>query len=147
MDQAEARKTLRELLDSRQTGVLATSRGDRPYLSIVAFAVSDDLGQLIFATPRHGRKYENLKANPNVAMLMDNRANDAGDIRDAVAATAIGRAFALDMPDREAYLDRYAARQPHLADFARSDSTAVFRISVEKYIMVSRFQDVLEINV
>ncbi len=145
MNHTDAKATLRQLLDSRYVGVLATSKEDWPYANLVAFAVPDNIYEMIFATPRQSRKYENLAANPKVSMLMDDRSNNIEDLRDAVAATAIGTAVEAAGSERERCLVIYAARHPHLDDFARSASTAVFRITVEKYVMVSRFQNVVEI--
>ncbi len=145
MNHADAKATLRQLLDSRYVGVLATSKADWPYANLVAFAVPDNIFEMIFATPRQSRKYENLAANPNVSMLIDDRSNDIADLKDAVAATAIGTAVEVAGSDRDRCLAIYAAKHPHLDDFARSAATAVFRITVEKYILVSRFQNVVEI--
>jgi heme iron utilization protein len=147
LDHKDAVLTLRNLLDTRDVGVLATSRDDWPYANLVAFALSDKLREMIFATPRQSRKYANLAANPRVSMLIDNRSNDIGDLKDAVAATAIGMAVELSGSEWERCLSFYAARHPHLDNFARSPTTAVFLITVEKYIMVSRFQNVVEIDV
>lgn len=145
MNHEDAKSTLRGLLDSRYVGVLATSRDDWPYANLVAFAVTDNLSEIIFATPRQSRKYVNLAANPKVSVLIDDRSNDISDLKDAIAATAIGTAVEVDGSERKRCLAIYATRHPHLHDFARSASTAVFRITVEKYIMVSRFQNVVEI--
>jgi heme iron utilization protein len=142
----DATSTLRGLLFSRDVGVLATSREDWPYANLVAFSVSDNLFEIIFATPRQSRKYENLAANPRVSVLIDDRSNDIADLKDAVAATAIGTAVEVNGSEKKRCLSAYAAKHPHLHDFAHSSSTAVFRITVEKYIMVSRFQNVVEIT-
>ncbi len=146
MNQADVKLTLRHLLDSRYVGVLATSRDDFPYANLVAFAVPENLSEMIFATPRQTHKYENLSANSNVSMLIDDRSNDIDDLKDAVAITAIGTAAEVDGAERRQCLAVYAAKHPHLHDFAHSATTAVFRITVEKYIMVSRFQNVVEIT-
>ncbi len=145
MNAADAQSALRRLLHSRYAGVLATSREDCPYTNLVAFAVADNLFSIIFANPRQSRKYANLKANPKVSMLIDDRANDVSDLKDAIAATAIATAAEVNGAERERCLAIFGARQPHLDDFARSESSAVVRISVEKYILVSRFQNVVEI--
>jgi heme iron utilization protein len=145
MNQADVKLTLRHLLDSRYVGVLATSRDDFPYANLVAFAVPENLSEMIFATPRQTRKYKNLSANSNVSMLIDDRSNDIDDLKDAVAITAIGTAAEVDGTERRQCLAVYAAKHPHLHDFGQSATTAVFRITVEKYIMVSRFQNVVEI--
>jgi hypothetical protein len=79
-------------------------------------------------------------------MLIDNRANEISDIRDAVAATAIGTASELAGAAREKWLRTYAERHPHLSDFAASEATALCHVTVAKYILVSRFQNVVEIS-
>ncbi len=146
MNQTDEKSTLRRLLDARYVGVLATSKADWPYANLVAFAVPDNISEMIFATPRQTRKYENLSANPKVSMLIDDRSNDIEDLKEAVAATAIGKAVEVEGPERDRCLAIYTARHPHLHDFAHSATTAVFRITVEKYIMVRRFQNVVEIT-
>ena len=147
MNHTDGNATLRQLLDSRYVGVLATSKADRPYANLVAFAVPDNIFEMIFATPRQSRKYENLTANPNVSMLIDDRSNDIADLKGAVAATAVGTAVEAEAAGskRQRYLDVYVAKHPYLEDFVRDAGTAVFRITVEKYIMVSGFQNVVEI--
>ncbi len=147
MNHSDAKDTLRSLLGERDAGVLATSKDNWPYANLVAFAVSDTLREMVFATPRQSKKYTNLTANPRVAILIDNRSNDISDLTDTVAATAIGMTTELDGSERERCLAFYIERHPHLNDFARSPSTAVFLVTVERYIMVSRFQNVVEIAV
>lgn len=145
MNASDAKSVLGRLLHSRYAGVLATSQADCPYTSLVAFAVDDTLFKMVFATPRQSRKYANLEANPQVSMLIDDRVNDISDIKEATAATAIGRAAGVNGAERERCLAIFREKQPHLEAFARSESSAVVRISVEKYILVSRFQNVVEI--
>lgn len=147
MNHSDAKYTLRSLLDACDAGVLATSKDNWPYANLMAFAISDTLREIVFATPRQSRKYTNLAANPRIAILIDNRSNDISDLKDAVAATAIGMTAELDGSERERCMAFYIERHPHLSDFARSPATAVFLITVERYIMVSRFQNVVEISV
>jgi hypothetical protein len=47
----------------------------QPYASLMAFAATDDLKRLLFATERNTRKYANLVSNPRAALLVDNRSN------------------------------------------------------------------------
>ena len=142
----DPKSTLHQLLKSRYVGVLATSRDDRPYANLVAYVANDNLSEMIFATPRQSRKYANLSANPRISILIDDRLNDISDLKRAVAATVIGTATEVDGSERERCLAMYGAELPHLHDFARAVSTAVFRVSVEKYILVYRFQNVVEID-
>ena len=147
MKQADESSVLRKLLTSRYVGVLSTvSVQGQPYPNLVAYAFADDLSQLVFATPKATRKYANLRNSNRVAMLIDNRTNDITDIREAAAATAIGSARELTSTEREPWIGQYVRRHPHLDAFVRADSTAFFCMYVEKYILVTRFQDVVEID-
>lgn len=143
----DATGALRRLLEARYVGVLVTSADGQPYPSLVAFAAADDLGELLFATPRDTRKYANMQKNSRVAMLIDDRSNAAADIQGAVAATAIGSATELPDEARKSWLKKYLARHPHLSDFIQSDRTVLVRMTVEKYVVVRQFQNVVEIPV
>ena len=61
----------------RRLAVLATQHEGKPYASLVAFAATDDLKTIIFATTRSTRKFVYLSSNPAVALLIDNRTNEA----------------------------------------------------------------------
>ena len=139
---------LRTLLQERFVGVLTTANvSGQPYPTLVAYAVSDDLRNLVFATPKATRKYANMKENPRVAMLIDNRRNDAADIREAIAATAIGKVHQLTGNEYEQWYQTFARRHPHLREFVEAPSTALFQLTAEKYVMVNRFQNVDEISI
>lgn len=138
---------IRTLFDTESLAVLATQKNGQPYASIVAFAVTSDLQQIIFLTPATTRKYEHLTAGPRVAMLINNSRNQAEDIYNAVSVTATGRAMTVEGDDRKRLLRLYLERHPHLAGFAAAPTTAMVSMAVNTYIMVSRFQNVVEIKV
>jgi nitroimidazol reductase NimA-like FMN-containing flavoprotein (pyridoxamine 5'-phosphate oxidase superfamily) len=138
---------IKELLESQPLGVLATRYRDQPYTSLVAFASSDDLRSLFFATTRSTRKYANLSRESKVAMLVDNRSNEASDFRWAKAVTAVGKAEELEPQRSKELLAIYLTKHPHLEDFVSSPSCAFLRIQVFTYYMVTRFQNVMEIEV
>ncbi len=133
---------LRELFAAQGLAVLATQRGGRPYANLVAFSAAADLRRIGFITPRQTRKYEYLTANPRAALLIHNSANQVSDFQEAAAVTALGKALEIDGRRKAAFLERYLAKHPHLAEFAESPSSAVFEIDVETYVMVRNFQDV-----
>ena len=96
---------VRDLLASQKFAVLSTQEQDHPYLNLVAFAETSDLRTILFATTRATRKYGNISSKSGVAMLVDNRSNDAADIREAMAVTIIGSACEVSESEREG-LDR-----------------------------------------
>ncbi len=105
---------------------------------------SDDLRGILFATSRDTRKYRYLQENSRVALLLDNRANDVEDFREAMAVTVLGSAAEVVAADRGQYLSLYAEKLPGLADFVASPSSALFRVTVSSYSLVEEFEKVSE---
>jgi heme iron utilization protein len=137
---------VRALLASQRFAVLSTQEKDHPYMNLVAFAETGDLRMILFATTRATRKYGNISAKSGVALLVDNRSNEVADIREAMAVTIIGTACEVSESLRER-LDRvYLQKQPHMEEFLSSPSTALIKVDVESYIVVSRFQNVTILN-
>jgi nitroimidazol reductase NimA-like FMN-containing flavoprotein (pyridoxamine 5'-phosphate oxidase superfamily) len=146
-DLNKVKKELKKLLQSQPLAVLSTQSGGQPYASLVAFASSDDLKSLYFATTRATRKYANLSGDSRVALLVDNRSNKASDFRWAMAATATGTAMEVGPGARENVLSLYLAKHPHLKDFVHSPTCALCEIRVKTFYVVTRFQHVLEVHV
>ena len=141
MEDAIARERIfRELLSSQRLAVLCTDERGKPYASLIAFAAAPDLKTLVFATPRPTRKYANLSDNPRVSLLLDNRSNREEDFAEAAAATILGSAREATGEDRESCLALFLGKHPYLSSFARSPNSAVFRVEVEAYYVVNRFQ-------
>ena len=138
---------VRNLLASQKFAVLSTQERDHPYLNLVAFAETSDLRTILFATTRATRKYGNIASKSGVALLVDNRSNEVADIREAMAVTVIGTACEVSGSLRD-QLDRvYLEKQPHMKEFLSSPSTALIKVDVETYLLVSRFQNVTILNI
>jgi heme iron utilization protein len=140
------RMKLDELFENQKFCILATSLGDMPHTSIVAFAVCDDLKAMLFATPTNTAKYSNLKANPNVAVFFDNRSNSMSDFYEAVGVTAYGTAAQIDTGGNDTLVSRYLEKNPNLEQFLFSDDCAVFRVELKAYHIVENFQQVTKIE-
>ena len=136
---------VRRLLDDQRVGVLATHHGGQPYSSLVAIAASADLKSLAFATTRATHKFENLTADPRVSLMVDNRTNDISDLQRATGITVLGRVEEIKKTGRSRLMKRYLKRHPYMEDFVTSPDCALLRIKVEKYVVVTRFQHVVEI--
>lgn len=139
-------RIIRDLFTTQQLGVLSTMREDGPYMSLVGFVSSDEPGSLFFSTPRATRKYENIRNDPRVALLIDSRTNRAVDFRDSVALTAYGTARELERVERKDVVEAYIKKFPQLEDFVNSPSCGLIKITVSRYSLVRRFQDVVELD-
>ena len=143
----ETLAVIRNLLESQRLAVLSTQNQGQPYSNIIAFAATDDLRHLVFATTRATRKYTNLMADSRVAVLVDNRRNDPADFAEAAALTALGKAWELQGVERQQLLQVYLEKHPYLEAFVASPTCALLRVKVDKYIVVTRFQEVREIQI
>ncbi len=143
---SQIKKTLKDLFESQRLGVLATYGEGQPYSSLVAFAATNDLKYLVFATTRATRKYANLSAESRVAMLVDNRSNQDSDFHSAMAVTALGEAEEVKESERGHLLKLYLAKHPYLEEFVNSPTCALLKMCVDRYYMVSRFQNVMELH-
>jgi nitroimidazol reductase NimA-like FMN-containing flavoprotein (pyridoxamine 5'-phosphate oxidase superfamily) len=141
----EIPERIQALVESQRFCVLSTQGQSRPYASLLAFGVSEDLRQVVFATPVTTRKYALLKDCPEAAALFDTRSS-ARELMSIEAATGLGRAEEL-APGSSEYAvatKLYLANAPQLEAFLRAPSCAVFSLRVERYLYVARFQDVHE---
>ena len=146
-DQVDPLDTVRRLLNSQQVAVLATHNEGQPYGTLVGFSVSPNLKSIFFATARTTRKFANIVADSRVAMTFDDRTRAAADFYEAVGVTACGWAAEVSKSPRSAHLQRFLARHPHLEEFVMAPSCAFLRVRVRKYVIVQRFQEVVELVV
>ena len=145
IDAAEMREIVQNLLNTQRLAVLSTQMSGRPYSNLIAFAATEDMKDIVFATARATRKYANLTAEARVSLLIDNRSNQESDFGEASAVTVLGTAEEVLGPDRERYLQIYLKKHPYLEEFVTAPTCALIRVKVEKYIVVTQFQEVREI--
>jgi nitroimidazol reductase NimA-like FMN-containing flavoprotein (pyridoxamine 5'-phosphate oxidase superfamily) len=136
---------LQELFAAQRSAVLATTENGQPYLSLMAFATTSDLQYLLVATYRATRKYRNIEADPRVALLVDNRTNQPTDTEQAMAVTALGAAKEVGAAEKDRFLQIYLAKHPHLEKFVTSPECALIEVEVERYFVVSNFQEITEL--
>jgi nitroimidazol reductase NimA-like FMN-containing flavoprotein (pyridoxamine 5'-phosphate oxidase superfamily) len=145
-DTTELEGMLKGILASQNLAVIATQKEGQPFTNLVAFAATDDLKRLVFATTRATRKFANLNADERVALLIDNRRNQASDFSNAVAITAFGRASEVEDAERDHLLDLYLAKHRHLKGFVTAPTCALVKVEIDRYEVVQRFQNVLELR-
>ncbi len=143
----ETLELIGDLLHSQKLAVLSTQDHGQPYCNLIALAATTDLKYLLFATTRATRKYANLMADPRVALLVDNRKNEVADFTDAAGLTALGKAWELQGLERQQFLKIYLEKHPNLEAFVANPDCALLRVKVDKYIVVTRFQEVREVQI
>jgi heme iron utilization protein len=137
---------LKELFNTQKLAALATQEADHPYLSLMAFACTEDLKGLIVATKRGTRKYANIVERPGVSFMIDNRMNHGEVFKNATSVTGIGRAEEVRDVGKNALSGLFLSRHPDLAPFVESPDCAIIRITVDYYYIISQFQEVEELK-
>jgi len=117
------------MIRERDLCVLATSAGDMPHASLMSYAVEPDLQYIHMATPANSRKWANLKKNPNMALLIDEREKALAGNRPQTRAMTVGcELFPVDDDEEKArILGILAAAHPHLRDFLAAPEIEVIR--------------------
>lgn len=137
----DALQRLGALLESESLAVVATSDRGAPYCSLVAIA-APETALVYFATTRSTHKWENLSADPRVSVLVDNRRNEPVDFHEATAATGLGIAEECLGEDAVNARATTLGRHPYLVDFLESPSTVLVRVRIDRWYVVTRFQQV-----
>jgi nitroimidazol reductase NimA-like FMN-containing flavoprotein (pyridoxamine 5'-phosphate oxidase superfamily) len=144
---ADVAKRLKALGEKEAFAVLATDDNGRPYASLISFALTPDLRQVIFATPRNTRKFRNITGTGDVALLIDNRSNRNKGFIETQAITVLGTARALRRS--RAWLEYagiFLKKHPELEEFINASTTALVVIDVKSCIHVGNFQTVTAVD-
>jgi nitroimidazol reductase NimA-like FMN-containing flavoprotein (pyridoxamine 5'-phosphate oxidase superfamily) len=137
---------LRDFFRTQKLTALATQEPGHPYLSLMAFAMTDDLNSLIIATKRETRKYSNMVKEPGVAFLIDNRSNESDQFQNTLAVTGIGKALEVEEIEKESLITLFVRKHPELESFVRSRECTLVKIKIEKFIIISQFQEAEELD-
>lgn len=130
--------------NSRESfAVLATDEGGKPYTSLISFALTPDLKEVIFATPKNTRKFRNIAGAKDVALLIDNRSNKKRGFMETEAITVTGEASVLRRGRAWIeYAGIFLKKHPELEEFINAPTTALIVIDITSCVHVGQFQTV-----
>jgi heme iron utilization protein len=142
----ESMEKIANLLLSQKLAVLSTCGKDGTYANLIAFAETEDLKTILFATPRKTVKYENMRVDNRVAFLVENTKNHVDDFQNARAVTAIGRVEAVKGEARSIMVKKYLLKHPNLEDFVNSADCVFMQVGVEALILVEGLRKATRIS-
>lgn len=129
-------------LSEQLFAILSTQSESGPHGVIVSFAAARHLKEIIFVTPRHTRKYENLQENSNISLYIDNRSNEITDIERLCGIEAKGKAYEVSEKEKPIYREIYLTKYPELDDFIDSPGSVIVKIEVTQFEVINHFQNV-----
>jgi len=133
---------IRNVLQACRLAVLATEGNGQPHASLIAITPFSEFRQMIFATYRNTRKFENLLINGRVAVLIQGEDTDSSFKQTGFALTAYGYAQEVGKADHEEVMQAHLKRHPDQANFLLSEDLVIIRIKVETYQVVRGIDDV-----
>lgn len=148
MSEQELRRAVKRLLTHQPYGVLATlDDAGRPHTSIVAFVTADDLGSIVFCTPRNTRKCRYLALRPQVSFFCDDRRSGPEALMQVIGVEASGIAHEVDEDTAAVYRQLYLAKYPGMDGFVHAPESLLLRVAVERYDVVDHFQHVTVLRI
>ena len=139
----DVRKRIQHLANEQPYAVLCVQGEGQPYGALVAFAFSEDLRHAVFVTPVATRKYRLLGECDHVALVIDNRPNQADELMAIEALTVTGRSQLIERGDEfDQWAELLVTRHPYLKSFVEAPTCALFRVDVVRFLHVTRFQEV-----
>lgn len=141
-DKEISEKFISQFLSEQLFAILSTQSDKGPHGVIVSFAATTHLKEIIFVTPTHTRKYENLQGNSKISLYIDNRSNKITDIERLCGIEVKGKAYEVAQSVRNIYREIFLNKYPVLEDFIDSPGSVIVRIEVEQFEVINHFQNV-----
>lgn len=112
--------------------VLATTDGQNPHSSLMAYIPGNNGTRLYLATLRETRKFQNIQHHSRVSLLIDTRDENPPDQTQALTVT--GTCSILHGPEEvRAIKAAFVQRHPHLKDFILKKKVAVLCVQFESF--------------
>lgn len=130
------------IMEKQLFAVFSSSGPEGLHSVIVSFAVSEDLKELLFFTPRQTRKFKNILSDSRVALFVDNRSNEIIDIQRTIGIEVIGEASEAEDGSFSDCLNLYKKKYPEMSDFTTAETTAAIRVTIDRFEVVQHFQNI-----
>ena len=126
---------MKSLLRRKSSCVLATTDGDTPHCSLMAYITSEAADRLFLVTPRNSKKYRNIRRRPNVSMLIDTRGEQTRNNTQALTLT--GTCHTLEGDKEVSFVKEAFNRQhPHLHDLICKGDVAFLCVEFDSFLFL-----------
>ena len=126
---------MKSLLRRKSSCVLATTDGDTPHCSLMAYITSEDADRLFLVTPRNTKKYRNIERHPGVSLLIDSRGEQTR--KNTQALTLTGTCYILeDDVEISRVKSVFNHHHPHLHDFIRKEGVAFLCVELDAFLLL-----------
>ncbi len=126
---------IKDLIRRKDSCVLATTDGETPHCSLMAYVPCDSGERLFLVTSSASRKYQNIRRHPRVSLLIDTRGEQQREFTQAVTVTGT----CVILQDRAKITQikaDFACQHPHLDNFISKDDIAVMCVQVDFFLLL-----------
>ena len=127
---------MKALAREKNTCVLATDAGGKPYCSLMAYVTDASCQEIYMVTHRNTQKYKNLMENPAVSLLIDSREKTPRHRVQALTVEGIFHKIE-DDAKRTQVRKRLIKTHPHLSDFIDHADAEIFCIKVGSFLLLN----------
>jgi nitroimidazol reductase NimA-like FMN-containing flavoprotein (pyridoxamine 5'-phosphate oxidase superfamily) len=126
---------MKALLRGKSSCVLATTDGETPHCSLMAYITPESADRLFLVTPRDTRKYRNIMQNPKVSLLIDTR--DEKTTSPAQALVVAGNCRILEDEEEIATIKAsFCQKHPHLKGLIHKGNVVFLCILFESFLLL-----------
>ena len=126
---------MKDLAKQNNTCVLATIADRKPYCSLMAYVTNMDCTEIYMVTHRHTQKYQNLKKNPAVSLLIDTRDRSPQSKARAMTVEGVYREIK-DSIKEQKLRQKLLSDHPSLSEFMGNPQTKVLRIEIRSFLLL-----------
>lgn len=127
-----------KMLKENQLCVLCTESQGMPHCSLMTYILNEEGKMLYLITSMNSRKYNNLKENANVSVIIDSRQQlEVGSKHPITSVTFDGEFFEIEKPMLEEMRAQFGARHPELEEILVQDSCVIFGIRLKNYLLLN----------
>jgi nitroimidazol reductase NimA-like FMN-containing flavoprotein (pyridoxamine 5'-phosphate oxidase superfamily) len=137
------KNTVASLLKQQAQCVLATLGDEELALHLMAYAISTDLDEIYLASLENTQKVKNMRANPNVTCLWDNRTGKNDDHIAGLAMSGFGKAHELTAESARSAQRLLLQRNATLKQLLSEPSIVIFALQIDRYQWVEGYTRVI----
>jgi nitroimidazol reductase NimA-like FMN-containing flavoprotein (pyridoxamine 5'-phosphate oxidase superfamily) len=134
--------TVAALLTQQVQCVLATLSDKEQALHLMAFANSIALDKIYLASLESTQKVKNMRNNPKVTCLWDNRTGNNSDHTAGLAMSGFGQAHELTAEPAQTAISLLLQRNANLQPLLSNPSVVIFALHIDRYQWVEGYTQV-----
>jgi len=139
--QEDVANQIRSILNQQVQSVLATQNQGGLYQHLMAYSAADDLSSIYLSSFDNTQKVRNIRANPNISLLWDNRTGNNKDHTEGFALSAQGSAKIVNTDAHPDLIEQLRNRNDSLAKLLNAEQSVLIVINIKAYHLAIGYTD------